>query len=95
MRYLRLTPPNTNSLKHEGLAGTPGYLRSVEHFQSTAFVITSSKHIKPYMILKALCKGFQEIYRFALLRSLGKEWQLGKVTVRAASPPTAAVAVAG
>ena len=71
-----------------------GYLRSVEHFQSTAFVTTSSKHIKPYMILKALCKGFQEIYRFAMLRSLGKEWQLGKVTVRAASPPTAAVAVA-
>ena len=39
-----------------------GYLRSVEHFQSTAFVTTSSKHIKPYMILKALCKGFQEIF---------------------------------
>ena len=87
MRYSRMSLYGTKSFLLY-------YLRSVEHFQSTAFVTTSSKHIKPYMILKALCKGFQEIYRFAMLRSLGKEWQLGKVTVRAASPPTAAVAVA-
>ena len=25
--------------------------------------------------------GFQEIYRFAMLRSLGKEWQLREVTL--------------
>ena len=46
------------------------------------------------MILKALCEGFQEIYRFAMLRSRGKEWQLREVTLWAASPPAAVVAVA-
>ena len=56
---------------------------------------TCSDDGKPHMILKALCKGFQEIYRFAMLRSHGKEWQLRKVTLWAASPPTAVVAVAG
>ena len=57
------------------------YLRAVEDYQWTAFLSISSEHSKPYMILKALCKGFQEIYRFAMLRSRGKEWQLREVTL--------------
>ena len=57
------------------------YLRAVKHYQWTAFLSISSEHSKPYMILKALCKGFQEIYRFAMLRSRGKEWQLREVTL--------------
>ena len=57
------------------------YLRAVEHYQWTAFLSTSSEHSKPYMILKALHESFQEIYRFAMLRSRGKEWQLREVTL--------------
>ena len=59
----------------------------MKHYQWTAFLSISSEHSKPYMILKALCKGFQEIYRFAMLRSLGKEWQPHEVTLWTASPP--------
>ena len=47
------------------------------------------------MILRALCEGFQDIYRFAVLPSLVREWQPREVTLWAASPPTAIVAVAG
>ena len=40
------------------------------------FLTTSSDDTKPYMILVALIKGFQNHIGFAIIRASGEEWQV-------------------